>query len=115
MTPFNRYRSPALPELSPATCAILETVWTDDYESFGLISPEEDAEAFALVDSLQLLVNHSGVRVLTDGEIQRWKDDGWHNSEDGDSDHDVVVLLAEYGVFEILDQLFHAFTDAAEG
>jgi hypothetical protein len=108
---FNEHRDPSLPEISEATGAILETIWEDDYESFGLVNPLDDPEGFRLVKKLDELVRKSGCRTPTDEEVARWKEDGWHSAEATDSDADVVAALCKAEAFAPLDELFHLFVD----
>ena len=80
---YNSNRSADLPELAEATCALLEVVWEDDYESFALVSKDEDPGLLCMVKALDLAVRADSLPVLSDAEIAALKEEGWH---DADSD-----------------------------
>jgi hypothetical protein len=81
MNLFNEHRDASLPELAEATCALLEVVWEDDYESFGLVNASDDPALFAVVTSLDAAVRADSIPVLSREEIAAVKEEGWHDAE----------------------------------
>lgn len=81
MNLFNEHRDASLPELAEATCALLEVVWEDDYESFGLVNPSDDPALFAVVTKLDTAVRADFIPVLSAEEIAAVKEEGWHDAE----------------------------------
>ena len=115
MNNFNRYRSPALPELQTATAALLEVVWEDDFESCGLVSPTEDKPLFDLVVALDAAVIAEKSPTLSEEEITALKESGWHDAE-GVALAAMDKFQTEDGypskVWAILEDIFTTLMDA---
>lgn len=107
---FNRFRSSDLPPISEAVAALLEVVWYDDYESFGLINSEEDPASVELVKRLIATVERDAVPVLSDAEVEALKEAGWHDA-DGELAIQAMEKVGSPGgypsdVWKILEDLY---------
>ena len=57
---LRKYQSTDLPVLDNKTYDLINTVWEDDYESFGLVNPDDDYASYTLVVALDKLVREDG-------------------------------------------------------
>jgi hypothetical protein len=96
--------------LHPLTYKLLESLWEDDYESFGLISPSEDNESFEMIKkvdiNIKMIPEETTVKlcVLTDKEL--------FDGADADQDSPANLIWREVDPYitaairEIASQLF---------
>lgn len=111
MSNFNRYRDSSMPELAPATCSLLEVIWEDDYESFGLLNPVDDEMSFDLVKKLDELVRRHSLPVLADEVGTALRENGWTDLDEDDLGWAEVGLLADAGALRIMDDLWMLWND----
>lgn len=106
---FMQYQDKRVPVLSPATYTLLDCLWEDDYESWGLVNQDDDPQGLKMVLAFDALVRRQCIRPLNRREVARMQAGGWHDQRPASP-----LTVDPYGtVLHAMDDLFHLFNEEA--